>query len=107
MAAWVEGLPSVSNPARLQPVALPLHLQLFAEVPLILTAEVVPGQPSVLAARLYLTDVEAAVERKVAAAAAAAAPEAPPQAAGEAEDAAARLQEVRLGNVPWDAMLND
>ncbi len=119
LAEWVEGLPAVRNPHGLRPVQLPLHLQLFSEVPVLLTSKMVAGQPSELYGRLYLREAEEAVAAGQARAAAAAAAAAGAQGGGEAAAAAAVAEQVaaavaaaegpgvRESEISWESTLND
>lgn len=113
LAEWGEGLPAVRNPHGLRPVQLPLHLQLFSEVPVLLTSKMVAGQPSELYGRLYLREAEEAVAAGQARAAVVAAARA--QGGGEAAAAAAVAAEVaavegpgvRESEISWERTLND
>ncbi|KAG2425885.1 hypothetical protein HYH02_014948 [Chlamydomonas schloesseri] len=68
LATWVSSLAAPPrNPHGLQPARLPLHLRLFSDLPVVLTAVSVPGEPSQLVARMYLQEAAAAVEGMTAA----------------------------------------
>ncbi|KAG2498028.1 hypothetical protein HYH03_003789 [Edaphochlamys debaryana] len=117
LAPWVESLAPVRNPHGLAPCRLPLHVRLFSEVPVVLTAVMKPGQPSQLYARLYLPEAAEAIAAKAARGdgeAAAAGPDAAAAAAAavaagiKAEvEAEAEAEGLRPSEIAWESHLND
>ncbi|KAG2436972.1 hypothetical protein HXX76_006487 [Chlamydomonas incerta] len=92
LATWVSSLAAPPrNPHRLKPARLPLHLSLFSDLPVVLTAVSVPGEPSQLVARMYLPVAEeaaAAMQAEKAAEAEAAKPKNRAGHCGEAQSGA-------------------
>ncbi|KAG2422037.1 hypothetical protein HXX76_016317 [Chlamydomonas incerta] len=99
LATWVSSLAAPPrNPHRLKPARLPLHLSLFSDLPVVLTAVSVPGEPSQLVARMYLPVAEEAAAAMQA------------EKAAEAEAAKPKIgldTAVSQSQIAWENQLND
>eukprot|EP00198_Chlamydomonas_reinhardtii_P003968 XP_001693304.1 3'-5' exoribonuclease [Chlamydomonas reinhardtii] len=101
LTTWVSSLAAPPrNPHRLKPARLPLHLSLFSDLPVVLTAVSVPGEPSQLVARMYLPEAEEA-------AAAMAAAKAAEAEAGAAKPKIDLETAVSQAQIAWENQLND